>query len=417
MLDYLTKCLMDLESKYSNCSFLVLGNLNHLNDARLKSNFKLKQIVHFPTRGQNTLNKILTNLQDYYNTPVERPAFGLSDQRVKISQTIQTVISRDFRPSNHVAMKTYLYEVDVTAMIRAMTTCKQKVSMLQTIIKTGLDSILPMKRKIVLRTEPPWINSTLKTLIRKRQVALGWGDWAEFNHLSNLVNQERKRCHAKYYECKVQHLKGCSPAKWWGEIKKLSGMEGSRDNVLKSVHHLEGALGLSAADLANHINTAFLAPMEVFEPLTHNLFRGDNFVSLSRTMNDDFSPISAFSIFRKLCFINPAKAQGPDGIPGWLRKENADLLAPSIMDIMNASLREGFLPLSWKEADIVPVPKQRPIQEINKHLRPISLTPILSKISEDYIVHEFVIPIVLKKIVKDNMGQYLNHALRTHLLA
>ena len=147
MLDYLTKCLMDLESKYSNCGFLVLGDLNHLNDARLKSNFKLKQIVHFPTRGQNTLDKILTNLQDYYDTPVERPAFGLSDhssvevqpkQRVKTSQTIQTVISRDLRPSNRVAMQTYLYEVDVTAMIRAMTTCEGKVSMLQTIIKTGL---------------------------------------------------------------------------------------------------------------------------------------------------------------------------------------------------------------------------------------------------------------------------------------
>ena len=87
-------------------------------------------------------------------------------------------------------------------------------SMLQTIIKTGLDSILPMKPKIVHRTEPPWINSTLKTLIRKRQVALGRGDRAEFNNLRNLVNRERKRCGAKYYECKVQHLKGCSPAKW-----------------------------------------------------------------------------------------------------------------------------------------------------------------------------------------------------------
>ena len=176
MLDYLTKCLMDLESKYSNCGFLELGDLNHLNDARLKSNFKLKQIVHFPTRGQNTLDKILTNLQDYYDTPVERPAFGLSDhssvevqpkQRVKTLQTIQTVISRDLRPSNHVAMQIYLYEVEVTAMIRATTTCKGKVSMLQTIIKTGLDSVLPMKPKIVHRTEPPWINSTLKTLIRK----------------------------------------------------------------------------------------------------------------------------------------------------------------------------------------------------------------------------------------------------------
>ena len=37
MLDYLTKCLMDLESKYSNCGILVLEDLNHLNDAGLKT--------------------------------------------------------------------------------------------------------------------------------------------------------------------------------------------------------------------------------------------------------------------------------------------------------------------------------------------------------------------------------------------
>ena len=159
MLDYLTKCLMELESKYRNCGLLVLGDFNHLKDARFKSNFTLKQIVHFPSRGQNTLDKILSNLQDYYDTPVERPAFDLSDhssvevqpkERVKTSQTIQTVISRDLRPSNRLAMRTYLYEVDVTAMIRAMTTCEEKVSMLQTIIKTGLDFVLPIKPKIVL---------------------------------------------------------------------------------------------------------------------------------------------------------------------------------------------------------------------------------------------------------------------------
>ena len=178
----------------------------------------------------------------------------------------------------------------------------------------------------------------------------------------------------------------------------MEGPFGSRDNILKSVNHLEGARGLSADDVANHINTAFLAPMEVFEPLTHNPFREDAFVSSSRTMNADFPPLSEFSIFRKLCSINPAKAQGPDGIPGWLLKENADLLAPPIMDIMNTSFREGRLPLSWKEADIIPVPKQRPIQD------PISLTPILSKFAEDYVFHDFVIPAVLKKIDKRQYG-------------
>ena len=81
-------------------------------------------------------------------------------------------------------------------------------------------------------------------------------------------------------------------------------------------------------------------------------------------------------------------------------EENDELLAPPIMDIMNTSFREGRLPLSWKEADIVPVSKQRPIQNVNKHLRPISLTPILSKFAEDYVVNDFVMPAVLKKIDK-----------------
>ena len=71
---------------------------------------------------------------------------------------------------------------------------------------------------------------------------------------------------------------------------------------------------------------------------------------------------------------------------------------------MNTSFREGRLPLAWKEADIVAVPKQRPIQDVNKHVRPISLTPVLSKIDEDYVVHDFVRFPVLKKIDKKQYG-------------
>ena len=63
ILDYLTKCLMDLESKYSNCLLLVLGDFNHLNiwttQLRRKSNFNLKQIVHFPTHGQTHSTRFL----------------------------------------------------------------------------------------------------------------------------------------------------------------------------------------------------------------------------------------------------------------------------------------------------------------------------------------------------------------------
>ena len=49
-----------------------------------------------------------------------------------------------------------------------------------------------------------------------------------------------------------------------------------------------------------------------------------------------------------------------------LKGELGPLVLP-IMDIMNTSFSEGR-PLSWKEAHIVPLPKQRPIQDVNKHL-------------------------------------------------
>ena len=71
--------------------------------------------------------------------------------------------------------------------------------------------------------------------------------------------------------------------------------------------------------------------------------------------------VSKESVFKKLIKLNRTKAHGPDGIPGWVLKENADLLAGPIADILNSSYREGRLPPSWKEADVVPVPKQKPV--------------------------------------------------------
>lgn len=160
---------------------------------------------------------------------------------------------------------------------------------------------------------------------------------------------------------------------WWKEVKKLCGMtpaSETRDDTSKFLQHL----GLTPGDLANHINSAFLTPMQSFEPLTHNPFDPRQNSNESHAVNS----ISEFSTFIKLSALNSSKAHGPDSIPVWLLKENADLLAAPVSEILNSSFHESRLPPSWKDADVVPVPKQRPINDINKHLRPIYLTPILS---------------------------------------
>ena len=53
MQDYLLNCLTSIESQHPNSGILLVGDLNHLNETTLKSNFNLKQIVHFPTRGKS----------------------------------------------------------------------------------------------------------------------------------------------------------------------------------------------------------------------------------------------------------------------------------------------------------------------------------------------------------------------------
>lgn len=109
-------------------------------------------------------------------------------------------------------------------------------------------------------------------------------------------------------------------------------------------------------------------------------------------------------VFTKLASLNPHKASGPDNVPAWLLKENADILTPVVTDILNSSYSEARLPSSWKLADITPIPKQTPVLNINKHLRPISLTSILSKLAEEFVVDGHVKPAVLAKVDPRQFG-------------
>lgn len=213
---------------------------------------------------------------------------------------------------------------------------------------TGLERILPIQSRRVHSTEPPWITSTLKELIQARQRALSRGDNQHFREFRNRVNRERKACRAKYFQAKGEHLKECKPSAWWTEVKKLSGSSPAfteRSYVTTSLQHLYGPT--DNVNLPNIINKAFLSPLRSFTPIPADYVIDP---ANSATQQPAFV-VSKESVFKKLIKLNRTKAHGPDGIPEWVLKENADLLAGPIADILNSSYREGRLPPSWKEAD------------------------------------------------------------------
>ena len=67
-------------------------------------------------------------------------------------------------------------------------------------------------------------------------------------------------------------------------------------------------------------------------------------------------------------------------------------------------MKEQTLPYIWKCADVTPILKNPQVEDIANDLRPISPTPTLSKITEDYVVNTYVKPAVLDQIRKDQYG-------------
>ena len=96
--------------------------------------------------------------------------------------------------------------------------------------------------------------------------------------------------------------------------------------------------------------------------------------------------ISVITTENALQRIKINKAMGPDNIPACILRDNASILAAPITAIFNSSLREGFIPAMWKAANVVPLPKRNPPRLIEKDIRPISLTPIVSKVFESIVM-------------------------------
>ena len=83
------------------------------------------------------------------------------------------------------------------------------------------------------------------------------------------------------------------------------------------------------------------------------------------------------------------KATGPDAIPARLLKEAADHLAPILTTIYRASLQQATIPEEWKKANVVPIFKKGDHSAASNY-RPVSLTPIASKVMEHIISSQVV---------------------------
>ena len=111
MNEYLSCQLSAFESSFPNTGTVPFGDFNKLNVRGFSRHFRLKQLVNFPTRGNNILDLILTDLKEYYSTPEKLSSFGLSDHLTILLKPKTRRTSQETR-----MIRTYTYNIFITLL-------------------------------------------------------------------------------------------------------------------------------------------------------------------------------------------------------------------------------------------------------------------------------------------------------------
>ena len=250
-------------------------------------------------------------------------------------------------------------------------------------IDTIARECIPNKNVRIKVTDPPWITSTIKSLIRKRKRAYKKArrtnlieHWQSFKRIRNKVISMVRKGKDSFYENLSDELEShklCSKD-WWSTIKHFIN-----SNSTSNIPPLEYNNNVVSEDLAksNVLNT---------------FFQSQTILNENGVILPDIQPAQVDTELDKLVLtqqevqsaleiIPLGKASGPNGLSNRILRELSAQVSAPYCSLFNQSLRLGVFPTSYKEANVCPVPKKGDLSLVTNY-RPISLLNSESKLFE-----------------------------------
>src|SRR5258706_10710178 len=93
-------------------------------------------------------------------------------------------------------------------------------------------------------------------------------------------------------------------------------------------------------------------------------------------------------------------APGMDSIPQWFFANCSYEIAHVVAHIFGVSFSKGVVPDQWRTAIVSPVPKVAKPKAFADY-RPISVTPLLSRIAERIVVQNWLLPALPAEFISD----------------
>ena len=259
------------------------------------------------------------------------------------------------------------------------------------IVKSLIKMCIPFKTITVRESDPWFVTPLVKSLLRQRNYLYHWGQVAKADTLSlkigKIINAVRSD---RFSNVDVRDSK-----KLWQMIKSNTNYN-SRCTI--------ESLGVNIDEQINHINAFFTnvaTDPDYDSDIIKNIVDSHNPIRASQVLDD----ISGYEIYLRLSHLKKT-APGPDDIPYWVYKECAIELSPIITHIINTSTKLGVVPGAWKKAYVTSVPKVRNASEYTSFadLRPISVTPILSRLTEKIVVRKYLWPLMDNEQMRDQFA-------------
>jgi hypothetical protein len=371
---YVDGCVQELTHDFPNAEVVIAGDFNKLPDTSVVAATGFSPIVHQPTRGANLLDQIYVSDPLMYDAvrviksvvKSDHQAVVAYSERGRVTTNNQTTRAsyRRITPGQHAAFLQHVKDVDFTSppadSVQAAFDNFYSVAL-------GLLNWFYPERMITVRSrDPAYITPRIKSLLRKRNRLMRAGRIEKAGAIARRVGKEI----TKHNRTRLQKYNGQVDAKdMWAAVRQLTGRQQQSaipDNI--------------DADRLNRHYANISTDRAYVQP------------PVKLTVMEDWTSdwVTEQRMFRLLDSLKPT-ATGLDGLPAWFLRLGAPVFCRTLADLINLSFNTSTVPTQWKLARICPVPKKTSPTQASD-FRPISVTAVLSRITEKIIVRDFLYP-------------------------
>ena len=213
LIAHLQKNVENYLTSYPEGMVIITGDFNPASTGIKSSDVTmatgLRQIVTVPTRNNSILDWCFTNKPKLLLKPVQLPKIGSGDHNALLinpengnqssNVRAKSKILRDTRVSRLRGYGAWITTYDWSAILN-ISEVQAKFDLLRSCRMKAVDTFFPFRKVKISATDKPWITSSLKLLIARRQKALAkWGKTSGiYKQLRNRVQEAFSKCNKRF---------------------------------------------------------------------------------------------------------------------------------------------------------------------------------------------------------------------------